>query len=382
MRLMGMTPAQFGHVVSSYAFAAGLSGILSAFFIDRFDRKGALLFVYVGFLVGTLSCALATGYKSLAFARALTGAFGGVLGALTLAIVGDLVPIERRGRGMGIMMTSFSLAAILGVPTGLALANAFSWRAAFLLISGLGLPILIALWFLIPPVRAHLENAWDTKEKMWGIFGNLRRYKAQAFALTLMPTLLLSQFTIVPFMSSYLVSNVGLTERDLTYVFLVAGGSTLLSTPMAGRLSDRFGSSRIFTLAAVLTAIPILTLTHLPRTSLWAAVAVTAMFFAISNVRKVPGMTMVTEAVAPQFRGGFMSLNGSFQQLSAGIASFVAGFIITQGPDGKLLHYQRAGYIAAGACVLSVFIGRRLRPYTGATPSAMAHSPQSSTQSR
>jgi predicted MFS family arabinose efflux permease len=382
MRLMGMTPAQFGHVVSSYAFAAGLSGILSAFFIDRFDRKVALLFVYVGFLVGTLSCALAAGYKSLAFARALTGAFGGVLGALTLAIVGDLVPVERRGRGMGIMMTSFSLAAILGVPTGLALANAFSWRAAFLLISGLGIPILIALWSLTPPVRAHLENAWDSRERMWGIFGDLRRDKAQAFALTLMPTLLLSQFTIAPFMSPYLVSNVGLTERDLTYVFLVAGAWTLLSTPMTGRLSDRFGSSRIFTLAAVLTAIPILTLTHLPRTSLWAAVAVTAMLFAISNARKVPGMTLVTEAVAPQFRGGFMSLNSSFQQLSAGIASFVAGFIISQGPDGRLLHYERAGYIAAGASVLSVFIGRRLRPYTGAAPSATAHSPQSSTQSR
>ncbi len=363
MRLMEMTPAEFGHVVSSYTFAAGLSGILSAFFIDRFDRKRALLFVYVGFIVGTFSCALAQGYKTLAIARALTGAFGGVLGALTLAIVGDLVPIERRGRGMGIIMTSFSLAAVLGVPTGLALANAFSWHAAFFLISGLGLPILIALWFLIPPLRAHLENAQAARENLWGIFDNLRRDKAQAFALSLMPTLLLGHFMIVPFMSPYMVSNMGLSERDLTYVFLLGGGATLFSMPMTGKLCDRFGSTRIFTLTAALTTIPILTITHLPRTALWAALAISTIFFVVSSARMVPGMTLVTQAVAPQWRGGFMSLNGSFQQLSAGIASFIAGFIITRGTDGRLLNFQRAGYFAAGASVICIFISQRLRPY-------------------
>ncbi len=363
MRLMEMAPAQFSHVVSSYTFAAGLSGILSAFFIDRFDRKRALLFVYVGFLVGTLSCALAPGYKSLAFARALTGAFGGVLGALTLAIVADLIPIERRGRAMGIIMTSFSLAAVVGVPTGLALANAFSWHAAFFLISGIGLPILIALGLLLPPLCAHLENARAGRDRLLGLFENLRRDNAQLFALSLMPTLLLGHFTIVPFMSPYLVSNVGLTEYDLTYIFLFGGGATLFSMPLTGRLADRFGSAKIFTLAAALTTIPILTLTRLPQTAFWLTLTISTILFVIASARMVPAMTLVTEAVPPQWRGGFMSLNGSFQQLSAGLASFIAGIIITRGPDGKLLHFHRAGYMAAFTSVACIFISRRLRPY-------------------
>jgi len=363
MRLMAMSPTQFSRVVSSYTLVAGLSGILSAFFIDRFDRKRALLFVYIGFLVGTLSCALAPGYVTLALARALTGAFGGVLGALTLAIVGDLVPIERRGRGMGIIMTSFSLAAVAGVPTGLALANAFSWHAAFFLIAGLGLPILIALGFLIPPLRAHLQNARAGREHVWGLFDNLWRDKAQAFALTLTPTLLLGHFAIVPFMSPYLVSNVGLTEYDLTYVFFFGGAATLFSMPLTGRLSDRFGSAKIFILTAALTTIPILTFTNLPRTSLWAALTISTIFFVIASARMVPAMTLVTEAVAPQWRGGFMSLNGSFQQLSAGLASLIAGGIITRGPGGRLFHFGQAGYMAAVASVACIFISRRLRPY-------------------
>jgi len=362
MRLMSMTPAQFSHVVSSYTFAAGLSGILSAFFIDRFDRKRALLFVYVGFLLGTLSCALAPGYITLTLARALTGAFGGVLGALTLAILGDLVPIERRGRGMGIIMTSFSLAAVIGVPTGLALANAFSWHAPFFLITGLGLPIWIALGLLIPPLSAHLE-ARTGKERLWGLFENLRRDKAQAFALSLTPTLLLGHFTIVPFMSPYLVSNVGLTEYDLTYTFLLGGAATFFSMPLTGRLADRFGSANIFTLTAALTTIPILTITHLPRTALWPTLIISTIFFVIASARMVPAMTLVTEAVTPRWRGGFMSLNGSFQQLSAGLASFIAGVIITRGSDGQLLHFHHAGYFAALTSIACIFISRRLRPY-------------------
>jgi len=363
MRLMSMSPAQFSHVVSSYTFAAGLSGILSALFIDRFDRKRALLFVYVGFLVGTLSCAMAPGYITLTLARALTGAFGGVLGALTLAILGDLIPIERRGRGMGIIMTSFSLAAVLGVPTGLALATAFSWHAPFFLITGLGLPIWIALSILIPPIGAHLEITRGRKENLWGLFENLRRDKAQAVALSLTPTLLLGHFTIVPFMSPYLVSNVGLSESDLIYTFLLGGSATFFSMPLTGRLADRFGSAKIFTLTAALTTIPILMITHMSRTALWPTLIISTIFFVIASARMVPAMTMVTEAVTPRWRGGFMSLNGSFQQLSAGLASFIAGIIITRGADGQLLHYHHAGYFAALTSVVCIFISRRLRPY-------------------
>jgi MFS transporter, DHA1 family, inner membrane transport protein len=368
MRLMAMTPAQFSHVVSSYTFAAGFSGILSAFFIDRFDRKRALLFVYVGFLVGTLACALAPGYLALVSARALTGAFGGVLGALTLAILGDLVPIERRGRGMGIIMTSFSFAAVVGVPTGLALANAFSWHAPFFLITGLGFPILIALGVLIPPLGAHLEKT--ERPPLWGLFENLRRDKEQAFALSLTPTLLLGHFMIVPFMSPYLVSNVGLSEHDLTYIFFFGGGATLFSMPITGRLADRFGSVKIFTLIAALTTIPILAVTHMPRTALWPTLIISTIFFVMASARMVPAMTLVTEAVTPRWRGGFMSLNGSFQQLSAGLASIIAGVIISRGPDGQFLHFHHAGYFAALTSVACIFISRRLRPYREAESQA------------
>src|SRR6185503_13246236 len=110
MRVFEIGPAQFGLIVSTYAISAGISGVTTGLLLDRFDRKRALLWLYAGFSVGTLFCALAPTWHSLVAARAVAGAFGGVAGAVILAIVGDVIPESRRGAAMGLVMSSFSVA--------------------------------------------------------------------------------------------------------------------------------------------------------------------------------------------------------------------------------------------------------------------------------
>jgi hypothetical protein len=65
MPALQISPVQFGLLVSTYAFSAGVSGILAAGFADRFDRKKLLLIFYAGFLAGTLLCGLASSYHAL-----------------------------------------------------------------------------------------------------------------------------------------------------------------------------------------------------------------------------------------------------------------------------------------------------------------------------
>src|SRR5258708_35877404 len=113
-----LTPKGFGIIVGSYAFSAGCSGLFGAFFTDRFDRKKSLLVLYAGFTVGTFLCAVAPGYWLLVAARVVAGAVGGIMGAVALAIIGDLFHDERRGRATGVLMWGFSLATTLCVPTG------------------------------------------------------------------------------------------------------------------------------------------------------------------------------------------------------------------------------------------------------------------------
>ena len=97
MRSLEITPAQFGLIVSSYTIAAGLAGLTASSVLDRFGRKSAFLTLYGGFLIGTLLCGLSWSYGTLLAARVVTGAFGGILGGMSLAIVGDVFPEERGG---------------------------------------------------------------------------------------------------------------------------------------------------------------------------------------------------------------------------------------------------------------------------------------------
>ena len=104
MRVFGINTEQFSYTVAAYAFGAGLSPFRAAFFLDRFDRKRALLVLFTGFTAGTLCCALAPSYHAMLAARFVTGIFGGVCGGVVLAIVGDAIPEVRRATAVGAVM--------------------------------------------------------------------------------------------------------------------------------------------------------------------------------------------------------------------------------------------------------------------------------------
>jgi predicted MFS family arabinose efflux permease len=127
-----ITTAQFGLVVSAYAFSAGASGLLTAGFADRYDRKKLLLFFYTGFILGTVWCGLAQSFESLLAARVFTGLFGGVIGSIVLAISTDLFPPQMRGRVMGLIQTAFAASQVLGIPAGIYLSNQWNWHVPFL----------------------------------------------------------------------------------------------------------------------------------------------------------------------------------------------------------------------------------------------------------
>ncbi|HEU4791941.1 MAG TPA: MFS transporter, partial [Flavobacterium sp.] len=137
MKSLSLKPTHFGLVVSAYAFSAGISGILTAGFADKFDRKKLLLFFYIGFIAGTILCGIVNSYILLVAARIITGLFGGVIGSISMAIVADLFTMQQRGRVMGFIQMGFGASQILGIPIGLYLANAWGWHAPFLWVAGM-----------------------------------------------------------------------------------------------------------------------------------------------------------------------------------------------------------------------------------------------------
>jgi predicted MFS family arabinose efflux permease len=361
MRVFSISPAQFGVIVSSYALSAGISGIAAGFFLDRFDRKRALLTLYTGFTLGTLFCALAQTYHLLVAARALAGAFGGVTGALLLAIVGDVVPEHRRGAAMGMIMSAFSIANICGVPLGLMLASGFNWHVPFFALAGLSGIILAILGRVMPPLRSHLAHLREEPptSRMLAILSATTHQKAFLF----MGMLTFTGFVIFPYFPNYLVANVGLTEKQLPWIYVCGGCCTMFSMNWIGRWADRSGKRRVFILVSTVAIVPILLVTNLPAVPLVVAVAVSTLLMIFMSGRFVPAMALMTASIEARHRGGFMSINSSVQQLAAGVAAWISGIILGQTATGQITHFSVTGLLsvicALGCIYLSRFLGAR-----------------------
>jgi len=363
MRVMHIAPAQFNLMVAAYAIAAGISGVAAGFFLDRFDRKTGLLWLFLGFAMGTFFCALAPTYHLLLAARAIAGAFGGVTGAVILAIVGDVIPEYRRGEAMGMVMSAFSVAAIFGVPLGLVLASDFNWHVPFYAIAGISVPILIAVFRFVPPLRSHLEQAGDQHPAARMLAVLMEPSHQMAFLF--MMVLTCAGFTIFPTMATYMVYNVGLTEKQLPFIYLTGGLCTFFSMNGVGRWADRAGKLRVFTLMSLFASVPIIALTNLPHVPLLAALATSTLLMICMSGRSVPAMAMMTATVESRYRGGFMSVNSSVQQFSCGLAAWISGGIIGQGPNQEITHYPLAGLVSLVCVLLCIWLARFLRPAPG-----------------
>jgi len=363
MRIFAVTPTQFGWLVSTYAISAGTMGLLAALYVDRFDRKRSLIFFYAGFVVGTFMCTITEGYWSLLLARGLTGAFGGVIISVIMSIVSDLVPYEKRAQAVGIVSTGFALASILGVPLGLLLANSFNWHTPFLALGLLGIILLIAVTKMVPSVRGHVQKV--TASPLSVLSQNLTdpdRVKALLFT----GCLNLGQFTVIPFISPSLVRNVGFSESQLPYVYFFGGIFSIVASPLAGRLADRYGKLQVFVIGALLSVAPILIITQSGPTSLVFILFVTSTFFVTMSGRMVPGMAMVSASAGPAGRGSFMGFVSATQQICAAVSASVAGLIISEGPSGTLLQYDRVGFIAVVFTFLAIFLAFKLSNKEGA----------------
>lgn len=359
LRLFHITPAQFGIIVSAYAVSAGISGVATGLFLDRFDRKTALLGLYFGFALGTLCCGLAPSYRLLVVARVVAGAFGGVAGALILAIIGDVVPEERRGAAMGMVMSSFSVASICGVPLGLLLAARLNWHVPFYVLAGLSLVILAAAGRVLPSLRGHLGHAQGQHPVRRLLLLLAQADHQMAFAF--MALLTFTGFLIFPNLANYMVWNVGLTEAQLPLIYLAGGACTVFSLNWIGSWADRAGKSRVFTLVSLSATIPILALTNLPRVPLLAAIGTSTLLMICMSGRMVPAMALMTTSIEARYRGGFMSINSSVQQFACGLAAYLSGQILGRNPKGELTHFPLIGGVSVICALSCIYLAKFLK---------------------
>ena len=359
-KLFNISDAKFGLLVSAYTFSAGASGLLASFYVDRFSRKKLLLTLYVLFAAATLACGLAQSYDTLILARIAAGAFGGVLAAMTQTIVADVIPFERRGRAMGIVMSAFALASVAGVPAGLFLAAQFNWHTPFFVLAAVSLALTAGAWVTLPPLADHLKH--QRSSPLASIVEVLRDANHQkAFAFTAL--MMIAGFTVIPYITIYTTTNGGLTVEQLPYVYLLGGAATLVTARWVGKLTDSVGKAKMFRFTAVFAMLSIWLVTLCAPLGLWGILLVTTLMFIGMNGRMIPGMAVATSAANPKHRGTFMALNSSIQSAAMGLATFVGGLVISRDAQGLVQYFWVNALLGMVATGLSLLLVGRLTLY-------------------
>jgi predicted MFS family arabinose efflux permease len=381
LRDMHITTRQFGLVVSAYAFSAAVSGLLAAGFADKFDRKRLLLFFYCGFLLGTLLCGVAGSYGFLLGARIVTGVFGGVIGSISMAIIADLFPLQIRGRVMGTVQTAFAASQVMGIPLGVFLSNRWGWHAPFLMIFVVSAAVGVVIALRLQPIVEHLK-APSIGGGSRNPFKHLATTISQGrYLRTFAATMLLATggFMLMPFGSTFTVNNLGISLQKLPWIYMITGAVTFVAGPLLGKLSDTIGKYRVFCIGSVAGAVLVGVYCHLGTTPLSMVVAINAVLFVAITCRMISASALISAVPDLQDRGAFMSVNASLQQFSGGVASSLAGLIVVQAPDGRLLHYDLLGYVVMGAMTLVIAlmypIHRAVMRKTAAATAAEAAKP-------
>lgn len=376
MQAFGIGPAAFATAVSVYSWCAGLSGFFAATYIDRFDRKRLLLVVFALFALSNLGCALATNFNVVLLSRAFAGLTGGVLTSVVMAIVGDVVPFQRRGVAMGTIMTSFSMAAVAGVPAGVALGAHFGWQAPFWLLTALSIVIWAGAFNIVPSITAHLARGVQPFSRTLPALVRMFAKPAYLNAFIMTGVVMGGSMLIIPFLSPMLVANQGVAPGAISIIYMAGGAATLFTARVIGRFSDRLGKQRVFRWVAFASMLPMFLVTHLPPLPFWALVCIFPMFMVLVSGRSIPLQALQTAVPDNAERGAFLSVNAAIQSVATGIGAWVGGLIVGIGPHGEITNYGINGWIGAALTLFGVFWIARVQPAAQhASPAAPAASP-------
>ena len=344
--------SHFGWIVGSYSVSAAFVGVVSARFLDRFDRRSVLLFNLCGLTLSTLSMVVANNLAELIVVRMITGMFGGSMIASSLAIIADVFPEARRGEAIGKVFASFSIASVLGVPLGLEIAHRFGLRAPFFVISLVAALTLISIYMYLPSMRKHLEHV---NVKNTHLFSSLQHNKAAIPAFIMIATGLFGAFLLIPNLSAHVQQNMGYPRDGLGLLYFCGGSAALVSMRVVGKISDKIGYAVASSYATAVLFIAVFVGFYAQMHSV-PVLAIFILFMIGMSTRNVTINALISKIPKPEERAGFMSLVSAMQHLTTGVGSFFSTMLLTETTNHKLAGMDNVALIALAAFGLSTLL--------------------------
>ena len=344
-----------GRAVSGYAIAAAVAALVAGPLSDRLGRRRFLAGSAAMLGLGSAVSAVTTSFTGFALARVATGAGAGVISALSIAAIADLVPYERRGRSMGWVATAYTAAPVFGVPIATWVAESIGWRANYVAFAAAGAFLGLAV------------QGWLRESSAYSISEARSRRYLSFFASRATALGALSAFFITGgvtgfllFLGAYLQKSLGLTLFQVGMVFLGSGVASLAGAFGAGRLSDAVGKTKVALAGCLSLAVFVLAVPHVEGPLLYATLGLVGVSVA---ARLAPLQSIVTELVPPESRGAYVALRNTVSQAGNAAAAIGAAALYDRGFE--YVCYMAAAFSFTAFGLLFWIEEPRLRPRQG-----------------
>jgi len=341
---LGVSVGAVGQLQTVYVLTSALAGPPLAFLVGRFERKRVLLLALSAAVLLNLACLLTAEFGALLVLRAILGAVGAMAGPAASAAASALVPPERRGSALAIVMGGMTVAFLMGIPLGSIVGSAFGWRSTFLLSAGLSALALAAIALFVPKVTPPGP----------GVGQGLRG----AGVLPLFISTFLAfgaNMTITTYIAPILRLQIEVTGAGVAAFQMLVGVGSFLGLTLGGRAADRGAGGMSVTLGflglAAAAALHSLELARAgaPGPGAYAIVGLAVLTGSTALFSILPVIQTRLIQRAPASAPLALAFNASSASLGQAFGAALGGTLLVQG--GALSVTFAGGAVALGAVI-------------------------------
>jgi predicted MFS family arabinose efflux permease len=327
------------------------AGIAIAFLTIKYRRKSILLIGSLCIPIGVLGCFLAPNLLAMQIFFPLDGIGTLIVGSLSVAIAGEVLPLSKRAKAMGFIVSSVSIASFIGALLIRYFFAAGDWRN-YLLVFALPVSLAAVLfaYFGVPstPVRVVSETG---KKEVFQIFKQILKNRSAAACLA--GTLIWwSGWSWVVFRPTFFRVWFGLPLASIALLALGNTFSMLLGSIISGHVIDRIGRKRQAVYSFVLLGVSVAIVAFAPN--LWVAIAFTIAGQFLAGMG-IAGIINMTVEQIPNYRGTIMSLGAIFVAIGAAVGAAVGGAVLALFGSYQIMALSFVAFLLSAAGIYFFF---------------------------
>ncbi len=332
--------ARAGLLISAYMIPFGIFQLVFGPLADRYGKKQVITFSMILFTLATGVCALGMGLLDLGIYRGLTGIFAASVMPISLALIGDIFPIQERQGAIGSFMGIAFLGQGLSMAIGGTVAFFVSWRGVF---------GLYALFSLIPTLALlktyrQLPSQKNPGAKFLAPYAKLLAHGKSlcTYILVLLEgILIIGSFS---YLGAYISEVFHYNYFYIGLIMTAFGLATVVGGKLSGKLAQALGPRVLLSLGLLAAAAGEFVIVYLGGRLGWLVAAVALLGFGFIFTHS----TLLTRATefAQKARGAAMSLVAFCFMGGGGAGTALGGFIIARYHISNLFYVYGIALVA------------------------------------